>query len=104
MIAPYRHIADISRLDKDEKIEIMDLLVEAKEILDKVMCPQGFNAGVNLGDVAGAGVKDHIHFHLVPRWLGDVNFMPVLGDTRVVPEALVETANMIKKTYQKIKK
>ncbi len=100
MICPYRHAGDISALSKDELHEIMDLTVVAKNVLQSIMSPDGFNAGFNLGTAAGAGVEDHIHFHLVPRWAGDTNFMPVLADVRVVPEALVETAEIIRKNWK----
>lgn len=99
MIAPYRHIGDISDLKKEERYEIMDLTVMAKELLKKAMQPEGFNIGFNLGPAAGAGLKDHIHLHIVPRWVGDVNFMPVLADIKVVPESLKETAELLRKVW-----
>jgi len=101
MVAPYRHVGDISMLPKDELHEIMDVSVQAKEVMDKLMRPDGFNMGFNLGLSAGAGVADHLHFHIVPRWNGDTNFMPVLGGPRVVPEALQDTAELLRKAWAK---
>jgi ATP adenylyltransferase len=96
MIVPYRHIGDIEELEAEELYEMADWLVAAKKALASVLRPQGFNIGFNLGTAAGAGVKDHIHQHLVPRWEGDTNFMPVLGDLRVVPESLTATAALLR--------
>ena len=99
MVVPYRHIGDIAELTAEERIELMDLTIKAKEVLKKVMNPEGFNIGFNLGLPAGAGVADHIHQHIVPRWNGDTNFMPVLGNTRVVPEALDATAELLRNAW-----
>ncbi|OGV37767.1 MAG: HIT family hydrolase [Lentisphaerae bacterium GWF2_45_14] len=99
MIAPYRHTGDISELSADERRELLDLTVAAKNVLAKLMRPDGFNAGFNLGLAGGAGVADHIHFHIVPRWNGDTNFMPVIGGPRVVPEALEDTAQLIRENW-----
>ncbi len=99
MIAPYSHTGDISVLSVEERHEIMDLCVKAKEVLQKIMRPDAFNAGFNLGAAAGAGIADHLHMHIVPRWIGDTNFMPVISDTRCVPEALDETAKMIRANW-----
>jgi ATP adenylyltransferase len=99
MIAPYRHIGDISELTASERAELFDVTVAAKNVLQKLMRPEGFNAGFNLGTAGGAGVADHIHFHVVPRWNGDTNFMPVLDDTRVVPEALEKTAGLLRENW-----
>ncbi len=99
MVAPYRHVGDLPDLDVEELHELMDLLVKSQKTLHTIMRPDGFNAGLNLGAAAGAGVRDHVHFHLVPRWTGDTNFMPVIGDLRVVPEALLETAALIRKNW-----
>jgi ATP adenylyltransferase len=99
MIAPYSHTGDISELTVEERHEIMDLCVKAKEVLQKVMRPDAFNVGFNLGVAAGAGIADHLHMHIVPRWIGDTNFMPVISDTRCVPEALDETARIIRENW-----
>ncbi len=96
LVAPYRHVGDIALLGQEELHELMDLAVAARVVLDKVMKPAAFNIGFNLGAAAGAGVADHLHMHIVPRWNGDTNFMPVLADTRCVPEALTDTARLIR--------
>jgi len=88
MIAPKRHIACLSQMNAREKSEFFDVLEKAMDALDKAMKPHGFNLGVNISDVAGAGVPDHIHWHIVPRWKGDVNFMPVVAGTKVISESL----------------
>ena len=90
MIATNRHIDTIEKMTVDEQLEWMSLTSLAVGILKEKMQPQGLNIGVNLGPVAGAGLKDHIHPHVVPRWSGDTNFMPVISDTRVVAQALTE--------------
>jgi len=94
MVAPYRHIRDFSELTAGEVEEIFDLLKLVKKALDAVMHPHGYNMGLNVGEVAGAGFE-HIHFHLVPRWRGDTNFMPVTASTKVVPELLLSTYDKI---------
>jgi ATP adenylyltransferase len=99
MVAPYRHIGDLSETSSQERYELIDYTVMAKDVLAKLMNPDGFNAGFNLGLAAGAGLAEHIHFHIVPRWNGDTNFMPVLGDTRCVPEALEKTAELIRNAW-----
>ena len=91
MILPVRHIADLAALSEAERLEMFELAQRGKEALTRTMRPDGFNLGMNLGRVAGAGIDDHLHLHLVPRWNGDTNFMPVLGETRVIPEGLSET-------------
>ena len=91
MAAPYRHVAGLEELDDDELLGLMHLTRRAMRALREAMSPDGFNAGLNLGVEAGAGVADHLHMHVVPRWQGDTNFMPVLADTRVLPQALAAT-------------
>jgi len=91
MVAPYRHEGELGELRDEEALEIHRLASAAVGALAESMRPQGFNLGWNLGRIAGAGVVDHIHLHVVPRWAGDTNFMPVLADVRVLPEALDET-------------
>jgi ATP adenylyltransferase len=91
MVAPARHTGDFGTLDAEEIVEIHRLAGTALGVLAESMHPQGFNLGWNLGRIAGAGVVDHVHLHVVPRWAGDTNFMPVLADTRVLPEALETT-------------
>jgi ATP adenylyltransferase len=88
MIVPKRHIACLSQLNRQEKAEFFEVLEKVMGALTKAMKPHGFNLGMNLSDVAGAGVPDHIHWHVVPRWKGDVNFMPVIAGTKVISESL----------------
>jgi ATP adenylyltransferase len=90
MVAPREHLAELERLSADQLLDLQRQTVAAIELLKGVMSPQGFNIGINLGRCAGAGVPGHLHQHIVPRWAGDVNFMSVIADVRVVPEA-VET-------------
>lgn len=92
MIVPYRQVPDFQGLTDEELAGLLKLTRRCQAALSTVMKPQGFNIGINLGQVAGAGVLGHLHIHVVPRWLGDTNFMPVLADTVVVPEALRELA------------
>jgi ATP adenylyltransferase len=92
MIVPYREVPDFDALLDDELLELMKLTRRCQHALAKAMQPHGFNIGVNLGRVAGAGIEEHLHIHVVPRWAGDCNFMPVLANTGVVPEALKDTA------------
>ena len=91
MVAPYKHVAKLDALDDEELLEHIQLVSRCVEMLREEMKPEGFNVGINLGRVGGAGIEDHIHTHVVPRWNGDTNFMPVLTDTRNVPEALDAT-------------
>ncbi len=91
MIVPYRHLRDVTLLTPAESAEIMALLQRMVSALTAVYRPEGFNTGMNLGSVAGAGIADHLHMHIVPRWAGDTNFMPVVGQTKVLPEALEQT-------------
>jgi ATP adenylyltransferase len=91
MVAPFRHIAELEALGEDEISGIMELTSLAIQVIKKEMQPQGFNLGVNLGKVAGAGFAEHIHMHIVPRWQGDTNFMPVVGESKVMPESISGT-------------
>lgn len=91
LIAPYRHTAELSGLTPEESAEMFVLTQRSIDILKETMSPEGFNIGMNLGKTAGAGIADHLHMHAVPRWDGDTNFMPVLGDVKVLPEHLNAT-------------
>lgn len=91
LIAPYEHTSQLEAVDPETSKEMMVLVGKGIRALKQVMNPQGYNMGANLGRVAGAGVEDHIHLHLVPRWNGDTNFMPVLADIRMIPELLPQT-------------
>lgn len=97
LVAPYKHTGELSALADSELNEMTGLLVRCQELLTRAMKPHGFNIGLNLGKTAGAGVLDHVHWHIVPRWDGDVNFMPVTADTRVVPQALAELFTELQK-------
>jgi ATP adenylyltransferase len=99
MVAPYRHGTAFDTLDEAEVAETHRLAVEAIEALRTVFSPQGFNVGWNLGRVAGAGIVDHAHVHVVPRWNGDTNFMPVLADVKVIPEHLLETRRKLAEAW-----
>ncbi|NUO81439.1 HIT domain-containing protein [candidate division KSB1 bacterium] len=92
MVLPYKQVADFAELTDDEMLDLMKLMRRCQAALTQVMKPDGFNIGVNLGRVAGAGIAEHLHIHVVPRWNGDTNFMPVLGQTSIVPQALAELA------------
>ena len=96
MIAPYQHTADLQDLSYEEIIEHFDLVRNGLQLLKDVLNPEGFNMGLNLGRVAGAGITEHLHTHIVPRWQGDTNFMPVLSQTNVIPEALIATYRKLK--------
>lgn len=91
MIIPYRHLSRVEDLSPAERREMFDLMDVSIRVLTDVMHPEGFNAGINLGKAAGAGIDDHLHIHVVPRWIGDTNFMSVVGEVRVIPEDLHAT-------------
>ena len=103
MIAPYRHVRNIEDLRAEEKLEIFELMDLAIRTLRSAYDPHGFNLGMNLGRAAGAGIDDHLHLHVVPRWNGDTNFMSVLGEVRVIPEDPVKTRVRLRKTLKKIR-
>ena len=91
MVSPFKHVPSIEQLDERELLELMTLAQRAIGVLREVYAPEGFNIGLNQGAVAGAGIADHMHLHVVPRWGGDTNFMPVIGSTRVLPQALADS-------------
>ncbi len=103
MIVPYRHLNDILLLTEDENKELMKELQLAVKALTKVLLPEGFNAGLNLGRIGGAGIEDHLHFHIVPRWNGDTNFMPVLGEVKVISQDLLATKQNLIQAYSELK-
>jgi len=102
MIVPKRHTYDFSGLTSVEISESFQKLQLAEKALKKVFNPQGFNIGANIGRVAGAGIEEHIHFHIVPRWIGDSNFMPVIGDVKVISQDLAETKSKLLQAYSEI--
>ncbi|MBN1106578.1 MAG: HIT domain-containing protein [Deltaproteobacteria bacterium] len=91
LVAPVRHVSGLEMLNQEETLDLLLTVRKSIEILKRKMGPEGFNVGLNLGHVAGAGVEEHIHFHIVPRWKGDTNYMTVLDDVRVIPEHIQET-------------
>lgn len=96
MAVPYRHVDTLENLTAEETADMMALLSQGIVASRKAFKPEGFNIGANIGKVAGAGVKDHVHMHVVPRWAGDTNFMPLFGETRVIPQTLAETYDELK--------
>jgi len=99
MIAPRRHVGSLAELTDEEALEIHRLAVASVDVLTRLYGPGGFNLGWNLGRVAGAGIADHVHLHVVPRWGGDTNFMPVLADVKVLPEHLLETRDRLRENW-----
>ena len=99
LVAPRRHVGDFGALADDESLEVHRLASNGIEALRAVYAPHGFNLGWNIGRVAGAGIEDHVHLHVVPRWSGDTSFMPVLGDVKVLPEHLLETARRLRASF-----
>lgn len=100
MVVPHRHVARLADLDADELLEMMALAQTAERVLTEVYRPHGFNLGINLGRPAGAGILDHLHLHIVPRWNGDTSFMTVFDETRVLPEELSETARRVRAAFE----
>jgi ATP adenylyltransferase len=104
MVVPRRHVASLADASPEEQAELMGLTRASEMALTEVYHPQGLNVGMNLGRAAGAGVADHMHIHVVPRWAGDTNFMSVVGNVRVLPEELEHTAARLRPVFQKILK
>jgi len=99
MIAPYRPVAELEELTDEERNEHFEIVSRSIKVLKEVFNPGGFNIGTNIGRIAGAGIDGHIHTHIVPRWQGDTNFMPVFSDVRVIPQALAETYEKLKEKF-----
>ena len=104
LIAPKRHEANLESLPIEESTDLQRLIAESITILKTVYKPEGFNLGMNLGKAAGAGIADHLHWHVVPRWNGDTNFMPIVSEIRVMPEHLQRTFEKLKPLFEKIDK
>jgi ATP adenylyltransferase len=102
MIVPKRHLGSLEQITSEESHELMDEILLAEKVLQKIYSPQGFNVGANLGRAGGAGIEDHIHFHIVPRWNGDTNFMPAIGEVKVISQDLVETKKKLLTGYKEI--
>ena len=101
MVAPYQHTGDLARLDEHVAAELMAMTQRSVDALGRAYSPDGFNIGMNLGKVAGAGVPDHLHVHVVPRWAGDTNFMPVAANTKVLPESLEQTYERLEPYFRR---
>ncbi|MBP1753429.1 MAG: histidine triad protein [Geobacteraceae bacterium] len=91
MVSPYRHISDLEKLKSEEMLDLFAAVALCTRVLSDKFAPQGFNVGINLGKAAGAGIDDHLHLHIVPRWIGDTNYMTVIADVRVMPENILAT-------------
>lgn len=102
MVTPFRHVMSLTELDDETSKEMMILMHRCVGILEKVFNPQGVNGGVNIGEAAGAGIKEHLHFHLVPRWIGDASFMTTFSGTRVIPEHLRATYKKLKPHFDEL--
>jgi ATP adenylyltransferase len=101
MVSPKRHIRDIAQLKETEMLDLMKALNKAKGLLDKVLKPDGYNIGANLGRAGGAGITGHLHLHIVPRWVGDSNFMSITGSTRVISQSLKDLYKRLKNAESK---
>lgn len=100
MVVPNRHVSSLSELKLNEHAEIFELLAKTEQVMGKAMRPQGFNMGLNLGKAAGAGIDDHLHFHVIPRWFADTNFWPTISATKSMPMHLLETLDLLKKFWK----
>jgi len=101
MVAPKRHVKDLAQLKNDEVLDLIKALILAKKLLARILKPEGFNIGINSGSVAGAGIPGHLHIHIVPRWKGDTNFMPVLAQTKIISQSLEELLKKLRHAYAK---
>ena len=104
MVVPYEHSSSFELVDATTRAEMMELLAKTMKIIRRVYSPQGFNVGANIGAAAGAGIADHVHFHVVPRWNGDTNFMSAVGGTRVLPESLEDTYSRLTAAWEDIQR
>jgi len=102
MVVPYMHTASLQGLEPQARAEMMELATQIMSMLSEEYHAQGFNVGINIGEAAGAGITEHVHLHVVPRWTGDTNFMSALGETRVLPETLEDTYHRLKGTWNKM--
>lgn len=102
MVSPYRHVGQLEDLDGDESAELMELSALAVRAIKAELQPEAFNLGMNLGKAGGAGFDEHLHMHIVPRWLGDTNFMPVVAEAKVMPESLRDTYDRLRQSVQRL--
>ncbi len=100
MVVPFDHQANLEQLDPETRAEMMELTTRCMAVLRRIYHPQAYNMGANIGEAAGAGVKSHVHIHIVPRWAGDTNFMSILGETRVLPETLETTYQRVRRGFE----
>jgi len=100
MVVPFEHKSNFETLDSETRAEMMELTARCMTVLRKIYNPHAFNMGANIGEAAGAGILEHVHIHIVPRWAGDTNFMSAVGETRVLPESLEDTYARVKKVFQ----
>ena len=100
MVVPFAHKPNLEEFDSATRAEMMELTSQATSVLRKIYGTKSFNVGVNIGEAAGAGVKEHVHIHIVPRWVGDTNFMSTLAETRVLPETLEDSWRRIREGFQ----
>ncbi len=101
LLLPYRHVDDLTKLTKDERNDLFDLLDKSRAVLDATVKPQGYNVGMNLGRLAGAGFPGHLHIHVVPRWKGDANFMPVIAETKIISQSLKALHKKLSYAYKR---
>lgn len=101
MVSPIRHLSQIAKLKEEEALDLLRTINKAKGLLDEVLKPDGYNIGINISKTAGAGITGHLHIHIVPRWKGDTNFMPVVYKTKIISESLFELHRQLKKALQK---
>lgn len=99
MVVPFAHVPSLTDLASEAAVEMMDLARRSQDVVQEAMRPQGFNVGMNQGRAAGAGIEEHLHLHLVPRWVGDTNFMPAIGHTRVMPQHLDESYELLRRGF-----
>ncbi len=102
LVCPFRHVADVCDLDEQENSLLLQEVVRAIKVLRDVMKPTGLNVGINLGEDAGAGIEEHLHYHVVPRWRGDTNVMPVLADVKVIPEHFLSTSRKLRDGFRRL--
>lgn len=95
MVCPVRHVKDLEALKQEEALDLFEVLKKTKKIINKILRPKGYNIGINLGTVSGAGIDKHLHIHVVPRWQGDTNFMPIISNTKIISQSLIDLYNKL---------